>query len=236
MTGLDKPTPKFKAATWNVFHGTSVDTLLPVLEQLLAEGVSVLLLQEAAGADIATMLRSKGLKFARLDQCLVAWDPIWACVNTADARLSETRYSRVGGALAPPNRSPLVVLSDPWGRTLTAVSYHMPAGVQRGGKVNPKVPKRTRIIEESFGTMRDLAASAETRAILFGGDDNFDERRGRWDVLLRPFTRLKLVQAPRPTHGRRRIDDFRVRHLKPGKGSTLAGGGDHRVHVREFSW
>lgn len=242
---LGTPPEGFRAATWNVFNGTPVDVLDPILTGLLDDGVNVLMMQECQGPDIRQWLMQRRMRFHRFPhgQCVVAWHPgAWQCLNFADVVLSATRYRRVGGQLAPGSESPVVILADRWGRSLTVTSYHTPAGVQLhpGGGVSPHVPLRTQNTEESMTTLRDLAAESVTTGFLAGGDDNFDERRGVWSQLLRKFTGLKVVQAPRATHGPRkrgsRLDDFRVKGLTVGDGSVRNGGGDHRIHVRSFSW
>jgi len=229
--------PDFLAATWNVFHGTPITTLEPILKRLRKANVSLFLIQEGTNPELPAMLGRAGLEAVKQGQNVVAYDlNLWPSIAEKRVVLSDKTFQRANGEESPLVVSPSVILSDRQGRTLTALSYHLPPHVQVGGDVNPGVPKRVEITEDAMATMRDLANAAKTRAILFGGDDNFDERLGVWDKLRMAFTGLRLVQAPNPTHGDRKIDDFRVKGLEPGRGWTPDGGGDHKVHVRGFTW
>jgi hypothetical protein len=232
----------FKAATWNVYYGTPLAELEPILQDLLADGVSLFLIQEGSQRGLPAMLKRNGLSSYRVyPQYVIAWTDEWVDVALKGVRLSQTSYFRKGGKKPIPTEGAFAILSDREGRTLTALSYHTPAHVQVRPENRP--PRRFQALREAMETMKTLADLAETRAVLFGGDDNVDEARAfRADFrfMLRAATGLRQVVAPRPTHGHRtrgrRIDDFRVRGLKPGRGYVRDGGGDHRVHVREFHW
>jgi hypothetical protein len=235
---------KFKAATWNVYHGTDPEELRPILRRLRNDGVTIFLMQEVSNPKVRTMLREEGLHFVFAPrQYVVAYDPnVWVKVNHGGhVRLGETPYYRKGGNNEQYSDAVSVILCDREGRSLTALSYHTPAHVQVAEKNRP--PRRFIALKESMVTLKNLADLAETRAVLFGGDDNVDEARAFKSVfkfMRDGATGLRQVEAPRPTHGHprrgRRIDDFRVRNLSVGKGYVIDGGGDHRVHVREFGW
>lgn len=228
----------FTAATWNVYHGTAPAKLRPILRDLRDRGVSLLLLQEVSNADVRAMFVDEGWGlYFHPGQYAIAWlrEP-WVPIVTTGARLSSTAYWRRGGGSEQYSEAAMGIMCDRAGRTLTAMSYHTPAHVQ----VRVAPARRVTALRESAAAWRDLAAKAETRAVLFGGDDNVDENGPAWDFLLQRATGLRQVKAPAPTHGHRtrgrRIDDFRVRGLRPGAGEVLPGGGDHRVHLREWSW
>lgn len=232
---------RFKAATWNVFHGTDVEDLEPILTRLIKQGVTVFLLQEAAGRDIAGMLRRAGLDYEAYGQHLIAWDRYtWRAKSYDQLKLGETHYYRKDGKTPIWSEAVAVVLVHrQTGKVLDTMSYHTPAHVQVKPGRRPK--RRFRALVESMRTMRRRAA-ARVHA-LYGGDDNVDEFRafrGTWRFMLKVGTGLRQVRAPRPTHGHRRrgrkIDDFRVKGLAVGDGQVLEGGGDHRVHVREFGF
>jgi hypothetical protein len=241
-------TDTFKAVTWNVYFGTKVDELAPIMAAQLKRGVSLFLLQEAGGPDIAKLCKDRGLEtFLHPRQYRVAWDPtVWVEIATQGLRLSDQPYYAKG---KPDNEqwsdAAQVILCDKVGRSLTAISYHTPAHVQVPEAARPE--RRYDAMLESFLTLGDLAEEAETTGWLSGGDDNWDETTGLQTeavrrILLGSATGLRQVQSPpgTATHGRvRQIDDFRIPRggrLRPGDGWVADGGGDHKLHGREFRW
>jgi hypothetical protein len=175
--------------------------------------------------------------FFHPSQYLIAWDPDkWKEVRSDGIKLSHTRYFKPDGSEAQLSEAAVSILSDMQGRTLTVMSYHLPAGVQ----VENQPERRIQVTKESMQTMEDIGRNAETKGVLFGGDDNIDETKGHgpWGYMLRPQTGLKQTQAPRATHGKvRAIDDFRTKRLQVHEpGQVRDGGGDHKVHIRKFSW
>lgn len=232
----------FAAATWNVYHGTKLDELRPILRDLRRDGVTLFLIQEGQRNGLLGLLEAHGLVGVRGGpESLVAYDPQkWREKKRRIVQLATSTYYRVTGRRVPLMYSPMVKLQClGCGRKVKALSYHTPSAVQRGGKPNRGAARRLRVTESAMRLFRRLARHTKGRvALLFGGDDNFDERLGHWHELTQPFTGLQVVQAPTGTHGNgaRRIDDFRVRGLHVGEGYTTPGGGDHRVHVRFFNW
>lgn len=238
----------FKAATWNVFHGTPPSELRPILQWLLRSGVSIILGQEMQEPKVRELLRDEGLRVAfNPRQYVVAWDPdVWDRVSPGEAvRLGRTAYYAKGGDHEQYSDAVRVILRHrATGLTLDALSYHTPAHVQYPEAARP--PRRFQALRESMATMGRLARQGRGDAVLYGGDDNVDEFQGFgaggtvWRFMLRAATGLRQVRAPEPTHGHpdrgRRIDDFRTRRLRPGPGQVRPGGGDHRVHVREFTF
>lgn len=224
----------FSAATWNVFHGTPVRELEPILDQLV-EHVGLFMFQECSQEGFTDMLEAAGLEYSHQGQWCVAWWPEWHHVASGHRVLSDVRYFTTEGH---PMRSEAqwAILADDAGRTVTALSYHLPSHVQ----VATPPARRMEALKGSMATLEQLGAQAKTTAVVFAGDDNVDETHQPrlWDFMRFRATGLRLVMAPTPTHaGGRRIDDFRVRGaVHVGKGSTRAGGGDHRVHVRGFHW
>lgn len=230
----------FKAVTWNVYHGTPVRQLVPILEKDIEDGTSIWLIQEA-DAELAKAMRDRNLRVYRRGQYLVAWSPRWTSRSRSRIDLATTAYYRPGGRVPVDTQGVAVVLVDRDGRSLEALSYHLPPSVQR----RRPVVRRFRALKESMRTLgrrsRKMMRSGAVDAILYGGDDNVDETGAKlWDFMRRAATGLRQVKAPAPTHGHktkgRRIDDFRVRGLKPGRGSVGPGGGDHRRHRRTFRW
>jgi hypothetical protein len=240
------PTPEvvgggFKAVTWNVYYGTPVTRLRPILQRLIADGVSVFLMQEMSNPAARRMVEEEGLELHYVGyQWLVAWDPdVWTAAQTGALRLSSSSFRRLDGTGPVFADSALATLRDAAGRTLDVMSYHLPPNVQQP---NPE-RERLRIDRDAAATWRRLVDTSTADAVLFGGDDNVDESSGYrsdtdfWDFLRRPATGLSLVQAPDGTIGRyRRIDDFRVRGLQPAGGYTADGGGDHKLFVSSFRW
>lgn len=236
-------TDEFTMATWNVLYSTKVDVLRPILRRLRLMGTSLLFMQEAHGDDIAAMLKKERLEFFASDSELVVWDPKWwTDIRSWEERLAQTIYYREGSGNPVITDMACAIVSDQRGRTLTLGSYHTPPSVQSGPTKAP--PRRWATLKESAATWGKMAKSAQTRAVILGGDDNVDESRVRagatWDFLL-GVQGLTLAQAPSPTHGDavrgRKIDDFRFRNVRlADKGLVIGGGGDHRVHVRKFRW
>lgn len=234
-------TDVFKAVTWNVYYGTPVAELRPILRALRADGVSLFLMQEMSNPDARRMLEQEGLEVHYVGyQWVVAWDPaVWTASDLWAERLSPTSFTRLDGTGPIFADSAVGVLEDRAGRTVQVMSYHLPPNVQ----VRRPEPNRLRIDREAAATWRRLVDASTADAVLFGGDDNVDEVNGYlsdgdyWDFLRRRATGLRQVQAPTGTTGpNRRIDDFRVRGLFPETGYTGDGGGDHKFFVSSFSW
>ncbi len=231
----------FKAVTWNVYFGTPVATLQPILHSLVTDGVSIFLMQEMSNPAARRMLEDEGLAYHYVGyQWVVAWNPeIWTPTGLSGLRLSPTSFTRLDGTGPVFADSALATLQDPTGRTLDVMSYHLPPNVQ----VPHPQPSRLAIDRQAAATWRTLVDASTADAILFGGDDNVDETGGYlagtsfWSFLRRSATGLRLLQAPTGTISKnRRIDDFRIRGLLPGAGYTGDGGGDHKFFVSEFSW
>jgi len=232
---------RFKAVTWNPHHKTTLPNLERIATDLLNRNVRIGLMQEATRPGLPKMLRGLGLGAFKVGpEYLVWWDKEAFTRIAAEAvDLSPTEYSINGGGKRR-QRAAAVLLADNAGRTVEALSYHFPSMVQRGGP-NAEVPNRVKALREATEALAVRARKSEAHACLYGGDDNVDVRNGNgWDFMRKPATGLELVQAPRPTHGHaktgRKIDNFRVSGLAVGNGNVLPGGGDHRIHLRNFRW
>lgn len=232
----------FKAVTWNVYYGTPVTTLRPILDELVKDGVSVFLMQEMSNPAARRMLEDVGLAYHYVSyQWVIAWNPeLWTATDQTGLRLSPTSFTRLDGTGPVYADSALATLQDVSGRTLDVMSYHLPPNVQQP---HPE-RARLRIDRQAAASWRTLVDASTADAMLFGGDDNVDETRGYradtdfWNFLRKPATGLRLVHAPTGTIGAtpRRIDDFRIRGLHPSEGRTGAGGGDHKYFVSTFTW
>lgn len=238
-------TATFKAVTWNVYFGTETKVLAPILAAQRKRGVGLFLMQEAGGDDITGMLEAAGLQsFTAPRQYVIAWDPDeWVRVAAGKVRLSAQPYWAQGGGNEQYSDAARAILCDREGRSLEAVSYHTPAHVQVPAGERPE--RRYKAMVESFRTLGHMADDSECRGFLAGGDDNWDENTGVQTadvktVMLGSETGLRQIQAPAGTHGKRQIDDFRIKvggGIKPvGEGWVAAGGGDHKLHGREFAW
>lgn len=231
----------FKAVTWNVYFGTPVTTLRPILDELVKDGVSVFLMQEMSNPAGRRMLEDEGLAYHYVGyQWVVAWNPeVWTATDQTGLRLSPTSFTRLDGTGPVYADSALATLEDASGRTLDVMSYHLPPNVQQ-----PRAERSRLLIDrQAAASWRTLVDASTADAMLFGGDDNVDETRGYradtdfWDFLKKPATGLRLVHAPTGTiNATRRIDDFRIRGLRPGEGWTGDGGGDHKYFVSTFTW
>lgn len=147
--------------------------------------------------------------------------------------MSPVRYWTINYAL-------LVILRDnATGRRLKVVSYHPPAHVQV--PKHPTFPKVSRVLRDWDDRIDTLARRSRT-AVLAGGDLNVDtgkgwHPRGGWGWLT--DGPLDQVRAPRPTHGKRRIDDFRHnRALRPVGGGWVLNTNvsDHRPFGQNFAY
>ncbi len=237
---------KFKAVTWNVYAGTPVRELRPILRNLREKKVSLYLMQEARDdkREIDEWLRAEGLETVNYKQYRLAWDPnVWVKVWAEGVRLSKTHFFAKDGDTPVHSEGARAILCDRWGRSLDTISYHTPAHVQ-GAEKKSDVPRRYLALVETMVELGDLADDSEARAVLYGGDDNWDEDTGfqtaDLPTLLGRTTGLRQVQAGKPTHGSREIDDFRILRgggIRPvGESWVQGGGGDHKVHGREFQW
>lgn len=236
----------FKAVTWNVYHGTSTKELSPILGNLQEKGVSLLLMQEAGGKDITAMLRDAGLQtFLHPRQYRVAWDPKrWVELGAEGLELSDQPYWTAGGDGEGRSEAARVILADRVGRSLDVVSYHTPAHIQS----STETQRRYQATLESLATMADLAEDTHATAFLAGGDLNWDPDKGRQTKEMTAALALgglRVIQAPRPTHGGatkgREIDHFHIvrggqLRVVKGSGWVQDGGGDHRVHGQTFRW
>jgi hypothetical protein len=239
-------TDTFKAVTWNVFYGTERDELEPILAAQRKRGVSLFLIQEASKKFWPDLVRDAGLRFAfHKPQYLIAWDPEpWVGVAEEGVRLSETAYFRKDGKTPVWSDAATATLCDREGRSLLTASYHTPAHVQYRESERPA--RRYQSFVESMRKLGAMADDFEGTAVLFGGDDNWDEDTGLQTEHTKPVflgedTGLRQIAAPAGTHGKRQIDDFRIKRggrLRPTKGSgwVADGGGDHKLHGREFRW
>lgn len=237
----------FVAATWNAAGGTSnppsLKTYERILDGLVEKNVSVLALQETDDPDFLELVRRAGfhVNYVR-PQYAIAFDPDrWQLLNEGPIDLAPHHlYNRVGGQKNAHTMAAWAYLLDrlDGSHELTTMSYHLPASVQVANK--PK--NRIAATRESAATWRRVVFNddrfRESDAFLFMGDDNIDERlnHGPWKFMRFKATGLRQVQAPKGTHGNRKIDDMRIRGLVPGHAEVLPGGGDHRIHLRHFSW
>ena len=224
----------FNTVTWNIYHKTDRDKVASIIGNLRDQkDVSVILGQEATAPWIKDVFRNNGFNiFHYRPEYIVAWDPdTWILNDQWGERLSPTGYWDID------RHSDCAIVELTHRRTRQEgrfLSYHTPAHVQLQ---NP-MEKPLKALKESAISWRRLNKEFKGDFVCFGGDDNVDERRGigHWPFLLKAATGLEQVQAPNPTFGKRRIDDFRIRGLNTGAGWTQDGGGDHKIHGRRFNF
>lgn len=230
---------EFEAVVWNVYAGTEVDVLEPILRRLLHDGISMFLMNEAGGDDITKMLKRNGLKTIVYSQWRIAYAPqIWELLGK---RARQTSTEVVVSKKHGPVKNFFMVgrfRHIPSGRKVKVVSYHTPSHVQQP-EWNRHAPNRWRVLKDAMALLRHMASQALVRHLLAGGDDNVDEEHGskrHWRFMLKPGTGLRQIRSPRPTHGGdRRIDDFRIKGLEPiGHGYVGDGGGDHKFFAMKF--
>jgi hypothetical protein len=231
---------EFRATTWNMGggepHGGPTDEASDrVLTEVKAMGASVILGQEVQEETNIRALHELGYKtFRALPESLVAWLPeVWTCVYKDVVRLNpDAPFHRKTSHPVYVNMAYVILCNDE-GVSMDVGSYHTPSSVQ---EPNP-APERMAALRQSMETLGDLAEDSKCHATLFGGDDNVDEEgpMGEWGFMLRRSTGLRLVRAPRNTLGRRKVDDFRVRNLKPkNSGAIVHGPTDHNAYLQRF--
>lgn len=244
----------FPVVTLNVFSGTPVKTLEPVLKkQRDQHNPWAWLMQEAQGRDITTMMNDLGYATVSDGQFRLAWLPLnphtrigfqmlwWDRVH-----LSDTPYFAKG------DRDPIYsdglhfVMADGYGRTVEGVNFHTPPFVQQPDSASTL--RRRKIAFESFATMGQIEDDSVATGFLAGGDMNIDPDTGRgagddtWDPIKVAATGLRIVQAPAPTHDKRSIDNFLTvpkGALRPTKQAwvfDVPDPGDHNGHGRIFRW
>lgn len=208
---IRKRRPKrIRAMTWNVHHGSTFEDLAPDVERFFKLGTQVFLLQE--------MKRHKGAvrAFRQVPQLGIRWVAPEFAIAWDKRRFRYVRHRRVEMSQKEywsKSRSIIVVLWDKQEkRQVKCMSYHPPAHVQR--KNHWKWPNVRPALRDTDRTWDRIARNSRIPC-LFGGDDNVDEFRG----ITKPFKfmlhGMLQVRANKPTHGKRRIDDFRVKGLKP---------------------
>jgi hypothetical protein len=232
---------KVRIATWNMgggepMGGPGLEATTNVLQKLHKLRVEILLGQEAQENENIRAIKALGYRVHQAGpESIVAWLPHWHDVFRANRVLNPNNpFFRPGR----PDK-PIYVhmantrLCNKDGISLDLGSYHTPSSVQ---KKNPP-PNRMAALRESMDTLEELAKESLCDASCYGGDDNVDERKayGPWDFMLKRATGLKLVRAPKNTLRDRKVDDFRVRRLKPiGNGVVLDGPGHHNPFVQDF--
>jgi hypothetical protein len=243
-------TRTFKAVTWNIFVGTAVAELDPIMKRQLKLGVSVLGMQEAGGKDIDDLCKRNGLRTflyrpssEQTNQWRIAWDPeVWVKVDVGGEQMSETHWFQKQHTVPIYSYMATAILCDKRGKSLYFGSYHWPAHIQP----TDRKPARYDAAVETAKKMGKLAAASECAATLFVGDSNWDTDTGPQTADTIPYfkglqTGLREIKAPAATHGKRQIDNMytirggAIRHVKDGAW-VAPGGGDHKVHGREFEW
>ena len=229
----------FKVATWNMGGGEERGGPTPdqadrVLTRLERMGCSVVLGQEAQEANDREALRDLGYRVHRAQpETLVAWQPgLWTPVLLDEVVLNPTSpFFRKGGDKPIYVTAARAILCSNWGQSVECLSYHTPSSVQ---PLAQAPENREAALRESMDTMAELADDSLATAVLFGGDDNVDERHGSWPFMLEVETGLRQVVAPGNTLGRRRVDDFRVRDLVVMAGTVVEGPTHHNAHARKM--
>lgn len=232
----------FTAATWNVFHRTPIYKLRPIARELKEDGVDLILAQEA-DADVANMFKELGYRVAYLHpQFIIARSrDVFSALNEGHGiTLSPTGFVGNHGGIRHSEALVQRLQHKESGKKLKVMTYHTPAHVQ----VSRPEYRRVKAAVESaqkWGRIADkFEDGAKVDALLFGGDDNVDETGNFMDRLRwfrDRYTGLHQIEAPTPTFGKRRIDDFRIKgDIRARGGYTVAGAypDEHRVHVRNF--
>lgn len=203
-----------RVQVWNVHHHTPKDALAEEAGRFVKMGVDVFLLQEVklkrGHREVFTKLGYRS-RYAS-PEFMIAWNPErFEYVRHRKILMSPTKYWTLNYAL-------VVVLRDKrTGKTIKFMSYHTPAHVQAPKHVT--WPKVWKVLHDGVNKWNRLARKSKVDACIFGGDDNVDEHKGwkhpqgGWGFML--DGPLEQIEAPEGTHGRRRIDDFRVRGVRP---------------------
>lgn len=226
---------KFRACTWNVHHSNGDKEIAPHAKKFADKGVDIFLLQEvkpSKGAlDPFTRLGYRS-RYAS-PEFAIAWNPKrFKYLRHRKVLMSPIKYWTLNYALT-------VVLKDlETGKTVRCLTYHPPAHVQAPGHTT--FEKVTAVLHDVVRKWNRFARSRKVDAHLYGGDDNVDENtgwspKGGWDHMLNGP--LEQIQAPRGTHGKRQIDDFRIRGLKcVDKVGVYETPSDHDAFIADFDY
>lgn len=226
---------RFRACTWNVHHGSNGKELEPHVKKFKDMGVDIFLLQEVKPKKNALdpFMRA-GYRFRYASpEFAVAWNPErFKYIRHRKVLMSPIKYWTL-------NRALVVVLEDlKTGDTVKTMTYHPPAHVQRPSHKTFRTVFR--VLHDVVNKWNRIAKRSKTDACLFGGDDNVDENsgwspRGGWDFMLNGP--LHQVTSPKGTHGKRQIDDFRIRGLKcVRKVGVYETPSDHDAFIADFSY
>jgi hypothetical protein len=232
---------KFNAVTWNMGGGEGpTGPTFPQVKNVLTEfkdlNVSVGLGQEVQKDENIEFLKSLGYSVSQYGpESIVFWDHRWVAADEFGTVLNpNTPYHRKDNPRDVWVKMARVILCNREGVSLNVGSYHTPSSVQEKNKP----PNRIAALKESMEQMSRIAETSKCHGVLLGGDDNVDENEGAWgpwDFMRRKATGLNLVVAPRNTLGKRKVDDFRVKGLRPqGDGRVVHGPTDHNAYVQTF--
>lgn len=248
----------FRTACWNVYNGTQLERLEPVLRDSLDWGVSLWFVNEAR-ARFTPLFKAHGLQTVVHDQFRLAWDPQrWQLCREWHARLSDAYFKKDGKVPLHCEGQAAILFDTETDRTLEAWSYHTPAHVQKRQNAPGYPMRRYEAFIDTLTTLAERADDSPANGWMAAGDDNWDEDGPKDDgggiqtderesIMLGRATGLRQIQAGVPTFGTREIDDYRILRVKQGGGvkptGTLRvrpGGGaekpQHQIHEREWVW
>jgi hypothetical protein len=232
---------EFTAGTWNMGGGEGPDgptfeQVQRVCNQMKNAGMSIGLFLEAQKDENVKHLHSLGYFTHQFGpESVVAWLDPWVAARTWGMVLNEENpFFRKGGSKPIFCRMARVVLCNPFGQSVDAGAYHTPSSVQE--KVQPK--NRILALREAADNWQEIGEDSLCDAVLLGGDDNVDEEGGAfgpWTFMTMAGTGLRQITAPRNTLGKRKVDDFRVKGLKPiDEGLVIQGPTHHNAHLQTF--
>lgn len=233
--------PDLSGVTFNVHHGTTEAELIDDLERIIRQlggKPSFMLLQEVKPPRGHTrVFRSFGYQVDYLSpEFAVAYLP------ERLEHLHTIEWEGDHSYWADPKALTVRAYDKAAGVELDLTTVHPPAHVQR--KDHGRWPNIWKALAETdrMWDTRAREAAREGVGSISGGDENVDLERGWFP---RFFNRLirgaaRVVDPPKPTHHRRRIDRFRInRLLKVVRGSKRVITGltsDHHAFACTFRY
>lgn len=213
---------RFRVVTANVHHSTEADEAWAHIRDIEMFTPDIYLMQEVKPKQKLEKFFTKklGMGFAyETPEFAVAWNvDRFRLVRSRKVLMSPTEYWTLNYALV------VLMVDIVTGNRVLFMTYHTPAHVE--APKHKTWAKVTKAYREALAKMGRIVRSREKAgridAYCFAGDDNDDPTKGYqppddWGIGMNyPLTE---VLAPSPTHGHvkkgRRIDDFRVRGLRP---------------------
>lgn len=212
----DAKDSRFRAAFWNVHHGTTAAQAKPIFAEIKRMGTDLIILNEVKRkSGIIALLKAMGYMTAyNGPEFAIAWRPgAFDYIRDRDLVVSEHDY------WLDRNEALFVALRHvATGQLLWAISEHTPAHISR--RNHPTFNNVLEVHKEVSERNAKISARAKRKgaSVLIGRDGNIDPRKdrpvwnGTWDWVYEGY---RYVRSPKPTFGaKRHIDEMLVVNLR----------------------